>query len=323
MSSILPASGVQVNNPYQLQSAGAADNNAYQGAQSLGQYNLGGQNLGQYSGLMQQGVNNPYAGQYQQGAGVVGQQGVAAGQQAYGAGSQLEQSGLSTLPDVQALLSMGFDPQNALYARTQQQVTDQTNAQNARSGLAGTPYGQGVANQTNANFNIDWQNQQLQRAATGAGAASGLMGQAGNTIGQGAALQTAGNQEQLQGYGQSYNTFGGINANALGLLSGGAQYGQQASQIPQQQIQDYMAYLAQANQNAQTQNQATGLQLQKANAQSQELGQIANGIGSVAGFGIGGGFGSNPFAGLFGTGGNQYQPAQGQQAWSGYNATGL
>lgn len=320
MSSITPAGGVGIPQPYQLTHQAGADQGAYGGAQSLGQYNLGGQNLGQYQNLAQQGVNNPYAGLYQQGAGQAGGMGIAGGQQAYGAGGQLMNSGLSTLPDVTALLNLGFDPQNALYARTQQQVQDQSAAQASASGVGGTPYGQGLMNQNNSNFNIDWQNNELQRAATGASAAGGLMNQAGSTIGQGADLQSGGIQELLQGYGQPYNTFQGINANALNTLLGASQYGQGAAAIPQMQIQDYMSYLNQANQNAQTQNQSTALALNKSQQEAQQLAAMGQGIGQLAGMGMGGGFGGggfgqfgmNPFSSFFGGGGSQngYNPYQ-------------
>jgi hypothetical protein len=314
--SLLPASNVSVPQPYQLTHNAGADTGAYAGAQALNQYNLGGQNLGQYQNLTQQGVANPYGGQYQQGAGVVGGMGVGAGQQAFNAGGQIMGAAQGALPDVQALLQMGFDPQGALYARTQQQMQDQNAARAAQQGVAGTPYGQGVQNQANSNFNIDWQNQQLQRALAGAQGAGGLLGQLGASSQQGAGMQNAGLQEMLQGFGQPYNTFRGINADQLALLNQAGGYGQQAAQIPQQQIQDYLAYLNQSNQNQNTQISAQQLNLAKQKAifdQAQALGKDAGqAIGAVAGMPMGGG-GGNPFAAQFGS----------PTAYAGYNQTGL
>ncbi len=300
MSNYLPSSNVNVPNPYQLGHDPGADAGAYKGTQALGQYNLGGQNLGQYQNLTQQGVNNPYAGMYQQGGGTAGQMGMQAGQGAYGAGGQLMQNSLGMLPDVSALLSMGFDPQQALYARTAQQTQDQQRAQQAASGVGGTPYGAGVMGQTMNNFNIDWQNNLLQRALAGAQGAGGLMGAIGQGAGQGAGLQAGGIQEYLQGAATPYNVFSGINQNQLGLLQGANQYGQGAAQIPQQQIQDYLAYLNQSNQNAQTGINAANANLNKAKLQDQEYGAIGQGIGQGVGWAMGGGFGGNPFSGFFG-----------------------
>jgi len=307
MSNYLPSSNVNVPNPYQLTGTTAADKGALHGTQQLGQYNLGGQNLGQFQNLTQQGVNNPYAGMYQQGGGQAGQMRMQAGQGAYGAGGQLMQNSLSMLPDVQALLSMGFDPQQALYSRTAQQMQDQQRAQQAASGVGGTPYGAGVMGQTMNNFNIDWQNNALQRALQGAQGAGGFMGQIGQGVGQGAGIQSGGIQEYLQGAATPYNVFGQMNQNQLGLLQGANQYGQGAAQIPQQQIQDYMAYLSQANQNAQTGINAQNLALNKAKLQGQEYQQIGQDIGGAMGWGMGGGmggmgggFGANPFAMMMG-----------------------
>ena len=297
MTDYLPSSNVNVPNPYQLGHQQGADTGAIQGTRGLDQYNLGGQNLGQFQNLTQQGVANPYAGGFQQGAGTAGQMGMAAGQGAYGAGGQLMGSSLGMLPDVQALLSLGFDPQQALYARTAQQTQDQQRAALAASGIGGTPYGAGVEGQTMNNFNIDWQNNMLQRALSGAQGAGNLQGAIGQGLGTGAGLQSGGIQEYLQGAGTPYNVFGGINQAQLGLLGQAGQYGQQASNIPQQQIQDYLAYLGQGNQNAQTGISAQNLALNRAKLQGQEYQTIGQDVGGAAGGGMGGG--SNPFSGFF------------------------
>jgi hypothetical protein len=297
MTDYLPSSSVNAPPTYQLGHQPGADTLAIQGTRGLDQYNLGGQNLQQVQNLTQQGVANPYGGGYQQGAGTAGQMGMAAGQGAYGAGGQLMQNSLGMLPDVSALLSMGFDPQQALYSRTAQQLQDQQRAALAASGVGGTPYGAGVEGQTMGNFNIDWQNNALQRALAGAQGAGGLMGSIGQGVGQGAGLQSGGIQEYLQGAGTPYNVFGGINQAQLGLLGQAGQYGNMASTIPQQQIQDYLAYLGQGNQNAQTGISAQNLALNKARLQNQEYQTYGQDIGGAAGWGGGGN--SNPFSGFF------------------------
>lgn len=101
----------------------------------------------------------------------------------------------------QQILNTAFDPQNALYERTAQQYGDQVNAGQALRGLGTSAVGGQEYNQAMSNFNIDWQNQQLQRQAQGISSAVGanqagvqqgnLMGQ--NLVGQlGAGEQGAG-----------------------------------------------------------------------------------------------------------------------------------
>jgi hypothetical protein len=107
------------------------------------------------------------------------------------------------------LINTAQDPQNALYGRTVQQLTDQVRAGQAARGLGNSPVGAAEENQALGNFNIDWQNNQLQRQAT-AGTAAATMGNAG--VGQGNlytqdinAMFGAGNN-QAQYYGQQAQT---------------------------------------------------------------------------------------------------------------------
>ena len=159
------ANSINVPQPYQYQNMGGADTNAYQGIGNLAQYNTYGQLLPQAQGIGQGLVNNPYAGGYQSGAGQAGGMYQGAGQNAYAQGGALGQSATGALGGVNSLLQMGFDPQSALYNQLQGQNSQQYNAQNAASGIAGTPYGASVADQANNNFNLQWQNAQLGRAA--------------------------------------------------------------------------------------------------------------------------------------------------------------
>ena len=113
--------------------------------------------------------NNPYAGGAISGA-VTGSQ-FALNQQVpqmVNAGTNLTGLANAALPYGQQILQSGFDPQNALYNRTAQQVTDQSNAINAMYGLGSSPAGAGLTQQALSNFNIDWQNQQLARQASAA-----------------------------------------------------------------------------------------------------------------------------------------------------------
>lgn len=118
-----------------------------------------------------------------------------------------------------AVMNTAFDPQNALYNKLQQQNTDQTNASMASRGITMSPYGAGVANQSNQDFNIAWQNAQLNRQVQGLGAA----GTANTT-------------------GSNLGSTGVTNINNAGQLP--YQTGQQALGNEQQSIQDWLNYLA-------------------------------------------------------------------------------
>ena len=118
-------------------------------------------------------------------AGINTQPMVQAGQDAgaaYGQNAQLAQM-LSSMLGGQAgqnfgnasqIMNTAMDPQQALYNRTAQQTQDQTRAAESASGVAMSPYGAGLESQAMNNFNIDWQNAQLGRQVSGAGAATQL-----------------------------------------------------------------------------------------------------------------------------------------------------
>jgi hypothetical protein len=188
----------------------------------LGSADQGWQNLQQSQmGLYNQG--NPYSDwnqqqairsseQYGALAGTAGQYGAQLGQQAqgnYGAQQYLQGAG-------QQVYNLAMDPQSALYNRTQQQLGDQVNAGQAQRGLGGSAVGGSEYNQAMSNFNIDWQNQQLQRATQGASALSGLYGQAGS-------------------YGQLGNA---DLAASLGAGAQGAQYTGMQGMLPYQTAQN-------------------------------------------------------------------------------------
>jgi hypothetical protein len=98
-----------------------------------------------------------------------------------------------------AALNMAFDPQNALYNRTVQQLQDQTRASQAARGIQTTPYGAGLENQAMSDFNINWQNNLLNRALSGIQAGSTAYGSGINTMqgGYGLASQIP---QQMQTY---------------------------------------------------------------------------------------------------------------------------
>jgi hypothetical protein len=182
---------------YQPQYTSQADTGAFTGIQSIANNNPYLQNQGTYQSLEQAGLNNPYAAGAQTAANAAGAQNASLGQQGMAGSTALNQSAMQLLPYISQVENTAMDPQNALYNQTLQQVQAQANVSNAQNGLSGSPYGAGVSNTANQNFNINWQNNQLGRQTTGLGAAAAGLGAAGsgmNTamqVGTGAAANTA------------------------------------------------------------------------------------------------------------------------------------
>ncbi|MDE2471865.1 MAG: hypothetical protein KGL35_24855 [Bradyrhizobium sp.] len=281
MANGTPAQHVQAN-PYTYQSG--ANYGAMSGIDNLWQFNTPQTLLPQYQSAAQNIVNNPYASGYTSDAAATGRQGMQSGQ-------ALTQSGLSTLPDVQALLALGFDPQNALYSKLQNQNQQQNAAILGQSGVAQTPYGAGVQADANSNFNINWQNQQLQRAIQGAQGAGGLLSNAANTTGTGLS-------QMAQGAAFPYRAYLGTQNDALGALGSAGKFGLSAAELPQTRINDYLTYLGgAAGQRTTDLNQANS-----AFGQSQALGQglgqglagLSKGWGNLGNQGWGGSA-PNPF----------------------------
>lgn len=173
-------------------------------------------------------------------------------QNAIGQQNALQQAGRD-------VYNTALDPQSALYNRTRQQLTDQTAATNSMYGLGSSGAGAGIQNQALSNFNIDWQNNQLQRQL------QGLQGMSG-------ANQTA------LGYGSQ----AGADLTAAGTFQGQVPgLTQAAAQIPLN-AQQYIAGQPQqqANQYLQTANAAAS----PLNAQmAQELAYMTGGSASQAG----------------------------------------
>lgn len=252
----------------------------------------------QYQQISNDIVNNPYAaGAQQAGVNAGAYAGGLANQQA-GASSQLFGMGNQAAPYGQQILQTGFDPQNALYDRTQQQIRDQTSATNAMSGLSGTPYGAGVQNQALSNFNIDWQNQQLQRQATAAQGYGALNNAVGADYTGGSGLGSAATGNYQNAGALPYSTAQGISQGQLGGLGALASGVQGAYQPAQTLANDYQAYLGLGNQASGAFNSAQNSnfqnQLQAFNAQNAQNNSSLAGLGSLGSglFGASGAFSS-------------------------------
>ena len=273
----------------------------------------------QQTNLSQNYLNSGRQGQYQAGMDALAPQYQAQGQQGLNMSGRLAGQINPTLGYANQVMQTAFDPQQALYNRTQQQVAQQGDASQASRGLAMSPVGAELSNQSNSNFNIDWQNAQLARQTQGLAAYTGA-NQSANQLAQGANLSgLQGLTNMNTGAGLGYNASNQIyNGNQTALTSQQAglnaqnqtqqqyfaqqQAAQQAQQgalvnqsnnfnqgvnLNQQQIANYASYLglgSPGSQVAQTQMAANG-QAQTA----QGMGNAMSGLGGAIKSAFGGG----------------------------------
>lgn len=295
-------------NPYGGQALqGATDAAGMGGAAANNQFGIGMNLAGQGGNLY--GAGNQLFGQ---GQGLFG-----AGQSLYAPGQGVMGAGLNLLPYASPIMNQAFDPQNALYASTAQQTQDQVRAGEAARGIATTPYGAGLENQAMSNFNIDWQNNLLNRMATGAGAAGGLtqagasaagtganifgqgagiVGQGGNMFGQAGGLYGQGGNMQGAGAGLMtgapqglyssamlpYGTWSGIGQGQNQAIQGLLGFGGSAQGLYQTPTQDWLSMLGLGNQQQSTMNQGFANQLNQSQLGWNQLGQLGQGFGNFA-----------------------------------------
>lgn len=181
-------------------------------------------------------------------------------------GNYLSQQGQQFAPYAQQAMDQGFDPQNSLYGRTAHNLEQQTRRALEARGVNDTPYGAAVEGQNMANFNLDWNDRALGRQAQGAQTAMGIYGQGAQQIGQG--------QQMAQGVpswqAQMLNTLQGAGVNN--------------TQIPQQAIQQYLAYM-QAGMGG-DQNALNRYQGQLKQYELQQQNSPWNTLGTLAGLGV-------------------------------------
>jgi hypothetical protein len=295
------ASDVQLPPQFNMPNMGPAANNAFGGIQGLGQYTDLATSTMPYAQNTFQGLyNNPYAGQAQQGANVGAGLGENAALGAYGTGGMLQSAGLGTIPYASSIMQTGFDPQNALYARTQQQVQDQTRAGLEARGVDSTPYGAGIEGQQMSNFNIDWQNALLGRETAAAGAAGTLLNQGAGVANLGTGIQNQAPGQYATAAAMPYATATGIGQGQNQAITSLLGQGSGAQGLAQQPIGDWLSYLQTGNQAGGVANQQAGLALQQQQQGFNQQQIYGKQLGSAL-YGLGGS--GNPFANLFGGGG--------------------
>lgn len=234
--------------------------------------NVPGQLMPQYQQLIAMLNNNPGAAGFLQGAGQAGSYGSAAAGNASQGGDYLSML-------AHAIGGQAFDPQNALYGRTQQMLQEQTRASNEARGINNTPYGAGVENKSMSDFNIDWQNNMLQRMIGGGTAAGNLMNSGVNLSAMAPGLQYQAGQ-------MPYQAFNTIGQGQVGNLDRLAQAGITAQQIPNQAIAQWLQYIGAgntanqvSNQNAQVAGQNQQLGFMQNQITGNQLGQSVNALG--------------------------------------------
>lgn len=97
-----------------------------------------------------------------------------------------------------SLYNTALDPQGALYNQLLQQTQSQANATNSMYGLGSSAAGAGLTNNATNNFNLDWQNQQLGRQATGLQGLEGAYSQGANVLGASQSMYNQAPGLQLQ-----------------------------------------------------------------------------------------------------------------------------
>lgn len=158
--------------------------------------------------------------------------------------NQLSSLNNPMLSGANAVMNTAFDPQNALYNRTQQQLQDQVRVGQAARGITSSPYGAGLENQAMSNFDIDWQNAQLGRQTQGLGAAQSSYGQSAQNT-QSSVQDWLNYMNQAQsGYGNQFEYYG-LTKPPAPTSTGGGSYGSttdanQGLMQQQQQFNDMM-----------------------------------------------------------------------------------
>jgi len=184
-----------------------------------------------------------------------------------GQGNTLSGTGAGFLQTMNPILNTAFDPQNALYDRTRQQLQEQTRAGQAARGLEMSPYGAGLENKAMSDFNIDWQNSQLQRMLQGAQGAGGVLQSGQGAMMGGANLGQTGAGMLSSAAMMPYTAYNQVGSDNMGALDRLLNFGDTSTiagmRVPQQQIQNYLAYLGVGNQANQVMNQAGQLGINK------------------------------------------------------------
>ena len=171
----------------------------------------------QFASIYNSIYNSPYAAGAQTAANTAGTQSTGVGTNALANSTALSGAVNPLLAGGQQVYNMGLDPQQALYNQQLQGTNDAANVANAQYGLTGQQAA-GNLNQATTNFNIDWQNNELQRALSGLSGASGADTAAGALGTTAAGLGNTGATATLAGGNTPYQAAGQISTNQSSAL---------------------------------------------------------------------------------------------------------
>ena len=160
-----------------------------------------------YQNIYNAVTNNPYYQPTQTQAGATGQAGVNFGQSEVAGATGLQGLATSLGQYAPAIAQQAFDPQGAVYQQGQQQNLDQANALAAQSGLAGSPFGAGMAMDANRNFNTDWLKNTQSRQLAGIQGLEGLASAAGGLQTAAGSLGTSGLNNMTTGGSLANDTY--------------------------------------------------------------------------------------------------------------------
>lgn len=239
-----------------------------------------------YQNLYNAAQTNPYAAGAQAAANATAATGTQFGNQEVSTGQGLMNLSQSLGQYAPGIAEAAFDPQNAIYNQMYGQNMDQTNAINAQSGVAGSPFGAGLSAQSGQNFNLNWEAQRQARENAGVaalgqlGTAEGNIATAGGNVGTAGlnALTTSGNLPTDTYQAQQKYIAEALNS----LVAGDTAAGQPFTQAAQADT----SYLGIGQQAAQTNLQAFQAQ-QAADASFWGgIGKLVGGVGSIAFMGL-------------------------------------
>jgi hypothetical protein len=282
------ASGVQL--PSMVPSTdivGASNQTLGSIGQQQGTYaGLGGSVLPQAQQTAQNLYSNPYAQTAQTGANTAAGLGTSAATSGYNTGAGLVNAGNSLIPYAQQIMTAGFDPQNALYAQQYAQNQQQATVNNAQAGVATTPYGAGVVDQSGQLFNTNWENQQLSREAQAASAAGSLVNTGASVDQTGVNMMNQAPSQLVTSATIPYSTYSDIGTGQNQALSQLLGIGSSGESLSNANISDLLSYITGQTGVQSTANQTGQLGLNQSQLAFNQLGTLLGGGAGLAGLGL-------------------------------------
>lgn len=270
---------------YQPQNVGAADAATYGLIGENAANNPAQSKLGDFNTILNNRMNNPYADARVAGATEAGGALQNSGRGAIGTAGELNTSALAALPSARAVLEQAMDPQNALYDRTLQRLQDQIRVGQSARGITMSPYGADLENHGLSDFNLDWENNKLQRMTSGLSAYTGATTGAANTATSAANLSKFGAGEIASGAELPYGAYSANQSDDYTALMDYINAAEQANVPRSQAIAQYLQYMGLGTNAAVAAGNQANTQYQNSVTQAQNyatgLGQLTSNLPSI------------------------------------------